>query len=256
MIELDDLYLSDRQTAFYAEYDAPPVRRGEILRYSGIPASYISAADFGKDDNILAILKARCARCGKGCDLSMNDGTSPTCPEDTVDPALSELIDEMLSLSEKGFTYRVMYRLLFLDERCDCPEVRDALLASEDLKKNLNGCDSALVFAATVGSGVDRLIRRFERTEPAKALILQAVGAERVESLCDRFNDEVKEAAGQAGRDLRPRFSPGYGDLLLSVQPLILSMLDAEKRIGITLGNTLLMSPSKSVTAVIGLSTS
>ena len=256
MIHLDDLYLSDRQTAFYTEYDAPPVRRGEILRYSGIPASFLAPTDFGQDDSILRLLRERCARCGKGCDLSMNQGATDDCPTDGEDSALHDLIDEMLSVSSPHFTYRIMYRLLRLDEACDNPQVRDRLLQSADLKKNLSGCDSALLFAATVGSGIDRFIRRFEHTEPAKALILQAVGAERVESLCDRFNRDVTDAATTIGRKTHPRFSPGYGDLPLDVQPLLLTMLDAERRIGITLGNNLLMSPSKSVTALIGLETS
>ena len=50
------------------------------------------------------------------------------------------------------------------------------------------------------------------------------------------------------------RFSPGYGDLPLTLQPGILAALDAGRRAGITLLPSLLMNPSKSVTAIFGLS--
>lgn len=58
----------------------------------------------------------------------------------------------------------------------------------------------------------------------------------------------------EKGLYLRPRFSPGYGDFPLSAQKEILDGLEAGKRIGITLTEGYLMMPSKSVTAVIGVS--
>lgn len=51
----------------------------------------------------------------------------------------------------------------------------------------------------------------------------------------------------------RPRFSPGYGDLPLSAQREIFAVLDCGKRIGLMLNDSLLMSPSKSVTAFVGI---
>ena len=53
----------------------------------------------------------------------------------------------------------------------------------------------------------------------------------------------------------KPRFSPGYGDLSLEVQKEIFSLLDCPRKIGVSLGDSLLMTPSKSVTAIIGYGT-
>ncbi|MBR3257578.1 MAG: hypothetical protein IKF96_01160 [Eggerthellaceae bacterium] len=124
---------------------------------------------------------------------------------------------------------------------------------SADLAKNLAGCDRAIVFAATIGTGFDRTIRRWGRADAALAVMLQGLGAERVEALCDAFCADVKEAAAACGLEARPRFSPGYGDLPLEVQPDLLGLLDASRRLGITLSDSLLMSPTKSVTAIVGL---
>ena len=124
---------------------------------------------------------------------------------------------------------------------------------SKLLKKNLKGCSGVILFAATVGPGVDRYIRRYERSEVSKAAILQGLGAERVESLCNLFNNEVREEAAEYRLKAHPRFSPGFGDLPISVQKEFLGSLDATRRMGITLSDSYLMAPSKSVTAIIGL---
>ncbi len=163
-----------------------------------------------------------------------------------------EIGEAVIEQAKSSFTYRIVWQHISLLAGKDIPML-DIFMKSENLKKNLEGCDEAVIFAATVGAGIDHLIRRYERIEPARSLMLQAHGAERVEALCDAFNDDVKEAAKKAGFKTHPRFSPGYGDLPLDVQPILLSQLNAEKRLGITLGNSYMMSPSKSVTAIIGL---
>ncbi len=125
---------------------------------------------------------------------------------------------------------------------------------SSALAKNLSGCDSAVIFAATVGIEIDRLIAKYGSISPTKALIFQAIGAERIEALCGELNEEVKSEADRVGRSTRVRFSAGYGDFPLEAQKDIIEVLGAAKKIGVTLNKSLLMSPSKSVTAVIGIS--
>lgn len=122
---------------------------------------------------------------------------------------------------------------------------------SDKLRQHLVGCERVVLMAATVGVGIDRLISKYGRLSPAKALLLQAIGTERVEALCDTFCDALSEETGLVSR---PRFSPGYGDLSLEVQREVVTLLLAAKHIGVTLNDGCLMSPSKSVTAFVGLS--
>ncbi len=124
-----------------------------------------------------------------------------------------------------------------------------AVWTSQKLAQHLAGCGKAVVFAATVGLELDRLIVRYGHLSPAKGLMLQALGAERVEALCNTFNEEIKTRYGST----QPRFSPGYGDLPLTAQREIFEMLECPKRIGLFLNESLLMSPTKSVTAIIGI---
>lgn len=123
-------------------------------------------------------------------------------------------------------------------------------LESAGLSKNLSGCESVILMAATLGIGLDRLIAKYGYLSPARALMLSAIGTERIEALCDSF---CACAEKESGRYLGARFSPGYGDLELSAQREIFSLLGCEKHIGLFLSDSLMMTPSKSVTAFAGL---
>jgi cobalamin-dependent methionine synthase I len=74
-----------------------------------------------------------------------------------------------------------------------------------------------------------------------------------VESLCDAFCAELKAEAMENGCFTRPRFSAGYGDLPLSLQKDIFRALSPEKHIGAALRESLIVSPSKTVTAIVGI---
>lgn len=128
-----------------------------------------------------------------------------------------------------------------------------ALTDSSDLKKALIGCDRVLLFGATVGIDIDRLIFKYGKLSPSLALCIGAIGTERIESACDTFCMEMGEKYAKEGYSLLPRFSPGYGDLPLSLQRDIFAALCCEKSIGLTLNDSLLMSPTKSVTAIAGI---
>ena len=146
---------------------------------------------------------------------------------------------------------RVCWRETAVSIQNDTVYLDGAAFPSKKLAQRLKDCDRAVVFAATVGLELDRLIARYGRLAPAKGLMLQALGSERIESLCDLF--EEKTAKQYAGERIQPRFSPGYGDLSLETQREIFAMLECPKRIGLYLGESFQMSPSKSVTAVIGI---
>ncbi len=121
---------------------------------------------------------------------------------------------------------------------------------SRDLAKHLAGCEQALLLAATLGSRVDVAIRRLALGSVAEGAAAQAVAAALIESYCD----SVQAQADTGGLAQRPRFSPGYGDWNLAEQRLFFPVLDCAKRIGLTLTDGMMMAPSKSVTAIIGLS--
>lgn len=119
-------------------------------------------------------------------------------------------------------------------------------------KKMLQGCDMAVLLCCTLGMAFEQRLRALERRDMGRAVILDACGSAWVESGCDAAEREITERF--APRYLTDRFSPGYGDLPLSLQPAVLDALDARRRLGIHLSDSFLMTPGKSVTAVLGVS--
>lgn len=166
-----------------------------------------------------------------------------------VEDILNSCLDE---ISGK-LTYNVCYREFPVI--CNYPyiDLGFSTVTSSDLCKNLKNCQRIVLFAATIGIQLDRLIAKYGRISPAKALFFQAIGTERIESLCDAFNNDIKKEAEKSGETTAPRFSPGYGDLPLELQKEFFAVLDCGRKIGLTLNDSLLMSPSKSVTAIVGI---
>lgn len=166
-----------------------------------------------------------------------------------ADETIEKLTKACISEAEDCLSFKVCFNEVNVKTENGETDFGFAKIKSFDLAKNLENCSKAIVFAATAGLGIDRLIMKYENLSPAKAVILQALGTERVEALCDEFCAEISEKYGK----IRPRFSVGYGDAPLEAQRDIFRLLDCPRKIGITLGENLLMTPSKSVTAFIGV---
>ncbi len=163
------------------------------------------------------------------------------------------VLDECICEAERVLSYKLCYRFYDISMTDDEIDLGFAKTTSRSLLKRLVGCDRIILFCATVGTEMDRIMRKYSCTSLAKAVILQAIGSERVEALCDAFCEEMSGAEGEMGRVCTERFSPGYGDLPLDLQEPIFKALDPTRRLGVTLNDNLFMTPSKSVTAIIGI---
>ena len=166
----------------------------------------------------------------------------------------SELLESCLNECSGVFSYKVCFseeRLIISDGTITAGSIKTD---SKALLKNLDGCEKAVIFAATVGIGIDRLIFKYSSVSPSRALMFQAIGAERIESLCDMFSAEICEKYAAEGLYITARFSPGYGDFSVRAQKDFFKILDCPRKIGLSLNDSFIMSPTKSVTAVIGIS--
>ncbi len=166
-----------------------------------------------------------------------------------ADDELLRVLDECVAEAKGVLSATLCYDEFDISVNGDEIDLGFCKVQSRDLAKNLSGCDRAVVFAATVGLGVDRLISKYKNASPTKALCISAIGSERVEALCDEFCRMIDEKYAF----VRPRYSAGYGDLDLGIQKDIFRALGCTKSIGISLGESLLMTPVKSVTAIVGV---
>lgn len=128
----------------------------------------------------------------------------------------------------------------------------DLLLTGSSAQTMLIQCDAAVLLACTLGAQFEALLRAEQTRDMAGAVILDACGSALVEAGCDQAEQELAQRLPD--RFLTDRFSPGYGDLPLSLQPKLCSALDTGRRLGLYVTEHFLLNPSKSVTAVIGLS--
>ena len=150
---------------------------------------------------------------------------------------------------------RIVYRIFELETAGDGGiKIGDLSIASKNLAKNMQGCERAVMLGATLGIEVDMLMKRYSLTEMTKAVVLQACGAAMLEEFLDGWQAEFEREAEKEGYYLRPRFSPGYGDFDIAHQEEFLRILDSAKKIGLTMTDGYMLTPTKSVTAVIGMS--
>ena len=166
------------------------------------------------------------------------------CQSSKTDEATVALMHDCIAEIEGGLTFKVCYSELNALSLARFTDV------SRQLKRLLADCRTTVLFGATVGVELDRRIARYGVLAPARALMMQAIGAERIEALCNAFCDDLGREYNTA---ITPRFSAGYGDLPLDTQRDIFAILDCPRHIGLTLNDSLLMSPSKSVTAFVGI---
>jgi len=160
---------------------------------------------------------------------------------------------EQIEAVRREFLGAVQYKACFAKtktRRNDAGEIffPFGTVRSKALERSLAGCEEAYVFCATAGIGADRLISRYAVAEPARSVIADAVATAAVEAFCD----SLCASFGGSGY-LRPRFSPGYGDLSLEYQSEVLRYLDAARKINVQLTQSMMMVPSKSVTAIAGI---
>ena len=123
---------------------------------------------------------------------------------------------------------------------------------SQALAQHLSACHAAYLVCGTIGAEFDALQRRVAVTSGADALIVQAIGTAAIEEWMDAVEDEIRQELAP-GESLVARFSPGYGDLPLEYQRTLLTLLDTPRKIGVSITDTLLMVPSKSVSAIVGV---
>ena len=171
----------------------------------------------------------------------------------SADEATAALIDTCASELLPTLSYKVCYGELPVSISGNAVTLCGCETHSESLAKYLHGCDRVLVFGATVGLSPDVYIKKYSRVSPSRALIHSAIGSERAESLCDVFCEKMREEYEEKGLRLSPRFSAGYGDLSLDLQKPIFDTLGLTRQLGVALSDSMLMTPTKSVTAIVAI---
>ena len=125
---------------------------------------------------------------------------------------------------------------------------------SKGLRRSLENCKEAFLMAATLGAEADLLISRYCRLAMNQGVIAEAAATAVIEAGCDFCCEQLEQELAEEGYRLHRRFSPGYGDFSLDCQKYMIDALDCPRKIGLSLTDQCMLVPTKSVTAVMGIS--
>lgn len=176
-------------------------------------------------------------------------GFRNTLPDENFISLTEKCEREVLEAAKPRFVYRIFD--IVSRENGIHLNGTSLVLQGKNIKNLVKECPQVGVFAATLGTGIDSLIRRLEATDITYGFIADNLASALIEQVCDKVEEEIINALG--GVTLTPRFSCGYGDLPLSSQGEFLKSVDAQNKIGLCMTDTLIMTPRKSVTAVMGI---
>lgn len=165
------------------------------------------------------------------------------------DEGVLDLIDSCMEEINSIVCPKTIYRIFDCEVTESEVKVNGAVFKSKRLADTVKGCRQVCIMGATLGVAGDRLLHLYAETEIARAAVMQAALASKIEEVCDAVEDTLRSQ----GLTLRQRYSPGYFDLDISQQRELFSLIDITKRIGVTLTDTFQMIPTKSVTAIIGI---
>ena len=173
------------------------------------------------------------------------------CADEAIVGLTAECEKQLLDVISPRYVYKV-----FDIERTDegiAVKNTSLMLRGNDIVEHLKDCERCVLLCATISSGADALIRSFEAVDMLKAMITDCLASAAIEQVCNEaeaiINSELE------GMNFTWRFSPGYGDLPLEIQSEFIDVLDAQKRVGVNISESMIMIPRKSVTAIIGVST-
>ncbi|MBE7027342.1 MAG: methionine synthase [Ruminococcaceae bacterium] len=162
-----------------------------------------------------------------------------------IDEALSKAIRQTLSVVNP----RAVHALFSIDELKNAD-----LLEGKDIKKHLKGCTHAILLALTLGTEIEQKIRASQAIDALFPVMLDACATAAAESSCDKYSQSLNSLYSKKGLFLTSRFSPGYGDFPIEKQHILLRLVDAERKIGLYVTESSILTPRKSITAIIGAS--
>lgn len=168
---------------------------------------------------------------------------------------LADRFQDAIRLCESIARPRGIARSFALERRADGIALAGSslVLTGYNIARHLDGCPLACLLAVTLGMESERTIARLQATSPLDALLFDACASSMTEEAAQAASQRIAELADEAGLVPTKRFSPGFGDLTLELQDAFLQTIDADKLLGIHAGSSHLMTPMKSVTAIVGL---
>jgi len=177
-------------------------------------------------------------------------GYGQNTPDSKVQDLLDECEEVLRSIAKPRFVYKV-FDINIIKEGVEVLNT-NLVLPGESIKEHLEGCEKAVLMGVTISMDVDRLLRKTQVNDMASAVIVDSLASVAVEQVCNKIEEFIKKELAEYNQTWR--FGIGYGDLPLDIQGDFLDVINAPKIIGLSASKSNMLIPTKSVTAIIGLS--
>lgn len=168
-----------------------------------------------------------------------------------LDQLIDQCIDEVLQTVQPQYIYR-KFAICHTDDGVQI-EQTPILLTGNSIREHLLHCNEIYLLAVTIGIQADRMIRKKMATAPDEGVICNSAFGVAIEQVADLADEQIQQECAKDGKNTTWRFSPGYGDLPLTPQKQIIQVLQTQQAIGLTVTDSLILTPTKSVTAIIGV---
>ncbi len=177
-------------------------------------------------------------------------GYGNSIPDNKILSIVDDCEKQLLNVIQPKF----LYNIFNITVNSDCVKLNDTtlILRGKDIVNHLENCSMVVVMCCTLSFGVDRIIRQYQISDMARAVICDSLSSAAIEQVCDYIEQEIKQKYPNMYQTFR--YSAGYGDLSIDIQKNILDLLQAQKKIGLCTNESSILTPKKSVTAFIGLS--
>lgn len=174
-----------------------------------------------------------------------------------INDDLNFKIDECIQETKENIETKYTYEIYDIknDLSSNTIEFKNSTLKleSKDLSELLKDCDKCVLMSATLGFNIEKNIRRYSYKNLTKGVIIDACATTSIEEVCDMVQESILQDVSKEDKHLTMRYSPGYGDLDIRANKDILNLLNAHRKIGVTVTDTGIMIPRKSVVALIGI---
>ncbi|MGN0316678.1 MAG: vitamin B12 dependent-methionine synthase activation domain-containing protein [Lachnospira sp.] len=171
-------------------------------------------------------------------------------PDYKLDEIMDRCEEDIFNYAKPRYVYRVFD--FKIEKNFVSFDQTNLILPGNSITEHLRGCDKAVAMAVTISGDIDKMLRIYQFSDMTKAVVADSLASVAVEQVCDKVETIIREEYNQYYQTFR--FGIGYGDLPISCQRDFLNVLNAPKLIGLNVNESFMLTPTKSVTAVIGLS--
>lgn len=182
-----------------------------------------------------------------------------------IDDNLKEIIDKCINLTKNRINPRYILRVYPIERRIKVEGIgskkylvdlkgTNITLDSKDIYNLLEECSECLVMASTLGLDIEREIKKYSYVDLTKGIVTDSCATTAIEEVCNIVENTYRRGLIENGKYLTTRYSPGYGDLSIETNRQLINLLDTQNKIGLTITESNIMIPRKSVIAILGIS--